>query len=101
MSDAGWIVFGCSTTLVLEVPRFGCRLDSAWLYYNSSTGNASFGVLALLCWIVVQLSYWKCLVSDAGWIVLGCSITLVLEMPRVGSWLDCAGLQYNLSTGKR
>ena len=27
-----------------------------------------------------------------GWIVLGCSTTLLLEMPRFGSWLDCAAL---------
>ena len=32
--------------------------------------------------------------------MLGCSTTLILEMSRVGSWLDCAGLQYNFSTGK-
>ena len=31
--------------------------------------------------------------------VLGCSTTLVLEMPRLGSWLDCAGFWYNFSTG--
>ena len=57
-------MLGCSTTLVLEVPRLGSWLDCAW---------------------------WKCLVSDAGWIVLSCSTALVLEMPRLVSSLDCAG----------
>ena len=31
--------------------------------------------------------------------MLACSTNLVLEMPRFGSWLDCACLQYNFSTG--
>ena len=33
--DAGWIVLGCSTCL-LEMPRFGCWLDCAWLLCNMS-----------------------------------------------------------------
>ena len=39
-------MLGCSTTLVLEMPRLGSWLDCAWLQYNFSTGNASFRVLA-------------------------------------------------------
>ena len=48
-------VLDCSTTLVLEVPRLGSWLDCSGLYDNFSTGKASFGVLAGLCWVVVQL----------------------------------------------
>ena len=31
--------------------------------------------------------------------MLSCSTTVVLEMPRLEPWLDCAGLQYNFSIG--
>ena len=40
--------------------------------------------------IVVHVEYWLCLVSDAGWIVLDRSTSLVLALPRFGCWLDCA-----------
>ena len=66
-------------------------------------------MLAGLCFIVVQVQYWLCLVSDAGWmvldlqykfstglclvsddgrIVLDCSTSLVLAVPGFRCWLD-------------
>ena len=42
--------------------------------YSFSTGNASFGMLRVL--------------AGLCWVVLCCSTTLVLEMPRLGSWLS-------------
>ena len=51
----GWEILEVLGTLVLEMPRLGSWLDCAWLYYNFSTGNASFGVLAGLCLVIVQL----------------------------------------------
>ena len=50
-------MLGCSTTLVLEVPRDASFevLAGSGLSYNFSTGNASFEVLAGLCLVVVQL----------------------------------------------
>ena len=38
--------------------------------------------------IVEHVEYWLCLVSDAGWIVLDRSTSLVLAVPRFGCWLD-------------
>ena len=54
------------------------------------TGCASFRMLAGLCLIVVQAKYWLCLVSDAAWIVLDDSTSLVLAVPPFACWLDCA-----------
>ena len=84
-------MLGCSTTLVLEMPRFGSWLNCAGLWYNFSTGNASFlgpGWIVVRCGTTLVLEMPRFGVS--GWIVLGCSTTLVLEMSRLGSWLDCA-----------
>ena len=40
--------------------------------------------------INLVLVYWLCLVSDAAWIVLDCSTSLVLIVPRFGCCLDCS-----------
>ena len=43
--------------------------------------------------IVVQVEYWLCLVSDAAWIVLDCSTSLVLAgLVSEAGWivLDCS-----------
>ena len=42
-----------------------------------STGSISFRMLAGLCLIIAQHEYWQCLVSDAGWILLDCSTSLI------------------------
>ena len=84
-------MLGCNLIVVLEAPR----LVSGWIVF----GYASFRVLTGLCSVIVQFQYWKCLVWGPGWIMLDYSLTLVLEMPRLGSWLDGAWLQYNFSSG--
>ena len=87
------IVPACSTRRVLEMPPLGCWLACPVIwklvlaYHNSaikmrlcvagcsSRGSFCFDcaldwLLPGLCLLVVQGQYWKCLLSDAGWLVL-------------------------------
>ena len=58
-------MFACSTTLVLERPRFGSCLDCACLQYNFSTGHAWFRLLA---WVYAGICASICAgIREYGW----------------------------------
>ena len=58
-------------------------LPSSWCL---SAGSASFRMLAGLCLILAQHEYWQCFVSDAGWILLDCSTSLISTGSMLPGW---------------